>query len=53
MNYEDLTKRIEKAKETRDRAIASLWWDGYIAALNDIRNDMNTGGEKGGSHGKT
>lgn len=45
MNYEDLTKRIEKAEETRNQAIASLWWDGYICALNDVRNDINTEGK--------
>lgn len=46
MNYEDLTKRIEIAKKTRDQAISSLWWNGYIAALHDVRNDLNTGGDK-------
>jgi len=49
MNYEDLTKRIEKAKEERNygRSVNDFgWWNGYIAALNDVRNDINTGDKK-------
>lgn len=49
MNYEDLTKRIKKAEEAKQRSlnISSMkdFWDGYIAALNDVRNDFNTGGK--------
>ena len=44
MNYEDLTKRLEQAKVNgRSRSIVPEWWQGYVAALQDIRNDFNTG----------
>jgi len=58
MNYEDLTKRIEitkkaAAKEEIDFPWRSSkdYWNGYLAALHDIRNDINTGGKKGGENG--
>jgi len=49
MNYEDLTERIEKAEKEKKKGRTYLgedWWSGYICALNDVRNDMNTGGKK-------
>lgn len=48
MNYEDLTERIKKAEVgAKSRLqVVSQWWNGYLVALNDIRNDINTGGEK-------
>lgn len=42
MNYEDLSKRIHKARESRKRATVSTWWDGYVAALLTIRDDIYT-----------
>ena len=46
MNYEDLTKRIERAeKAAKNQAVTPEWWQGYIGALNDIRNEINTGGK--------
>lgn len=50
MTYEDLTKRIKKAREAKEKTYAlsqeNSWWEGYISALRDLRNDCNTGGEK-------
>lgn len=46
LTYEKLTKRIEKAQVEKDKAeINSLkekFWLGYISALYDLRNDVNT-----------
>ena len=43
MNYEDLTKRIEKAKKASTQG-EEMWWNGYLAALYDVRNEINVGG---------
>ena len=46
MIYEDLTIRIENAeirRELKSSCEGRDFWRGYIAALNDIRSDLNMG----------
>jgi len=47
VNYEDLTKRLKEAEKEKNKKYPysppKIWWQGYVAALNDIRNDFNTG----------
>ncbi len=46
LTYENLTKRIEKAQAEKDKTEVNSYkeefWAGYICALYDIRNDINT-----------
>ena len=46
ITYEDLTKRIAKAQAEKDKAEVNSpqekFWLGYLSALRDLRNDVNT-----------